>query len=921
MSTGADPIADADRWLAGAAIERSNVLFVIGIGAGHVLAALDRRGWRGRVIALELAGTTLAPPRPNVPVLVGPAYDGLDRAVLDVEPDVEHPVIVGDPALIATRRDDVVQASRLIVKAWFGARANQDARRRFAGPYLLNTLRNVPAVASEGDAASLVGAFPGVPAVVVAAGPSLDHVLDEIAAVRDRALVVAVDTATRPLLGAGIAPDLVVALDPSEVNATHLTDLPPCPETVLVAESSLDTHAIAAFRGRIVMFRVADHHPWPWLRSAGLDRHLLRAWGSVLTTAFDLTLQMGCDPIAFVGADLAFTAGRPYARGTTFEDEWRRAQAWRQSLEASWAERVAAWPETFDTGVHGVPVRTAPHLRAFRDWIVTEAGRAAGRTVVNATGDGILVGPAIQQRRLTDAMAQRPRLVPEVRARLAALRVTAQPVQPSPLPPPSEATERTWMAVTGVSADAIRDALQPPTPPADAVGPAPATPETPAVADDRDAAFLRELVAVSSVQIVTLTAPDHDLLGELRQRTTGLPAGEAVVIVDDLGLGQSAQVRRAVDALLCERDDLRLDYRRFVDHASRLTVLYGDAAQRTPPPSEADADKWTPDHRAIAERLTPHLARVLQPRSAIDLGCGAGYWLEALKAHGVADVHGLSARNTALDALPPATRRYDACLCLEVAQGLPPSGQDALIARCTDFSDTVVFASRQPGAPGASPHARPLPYWAAKFWRHGYVLDDRVRQDIELHTPFPVSIYDVLLVFRRVATPPASGEAPSEAFRTMGDLALAMASRLHDLYTQKIWWAVAAIDLETAAAETVEAPAPQLVSWVVPASRWLPGVEGGRVLRLRSDAARWYVSHPSATIRILEDGVPLPELPLASLGAASGGGWARWRDELHLRVSDGGDPRTNGRAYALVVPTHVAWAERQSFARALAHGF
>ncbi len=249
MPAGASA-ADPARWLDGADIDRSAVLFVIGLGDGGLLTALARRGWRGKVVALEPSGTSSQTPSPDLTILRGPDYQGLDDVVRAFEPDCEQPVVVGDPAVLRASRDEAVRVSRLVVRAWFGARANQEARRKYAGPYLLNTLRNLPTIAAEGDAATLVRLFPGRPALLVAAGPSLDANLPAIAAHRDRVVLIAVDTALRPLLAAGLAPDLVVALDPSDVNASHLVDLPLCPRTWLVAEGSLDSGAFRHFAGR-----------------------------------------------------------------------------------------------------------------------------------------------------------------------------------------------------------------------------------------------------------------------------------------------------------------------------------------------------------------------------------------------------------------------------------------------------------------------------------------------------------------------------------------------------------------------------------------------------------------------------------------------------------------------------------------------
>ncbi len=906
MSVVDDAVADADRWLAGAAIDRSAVLFVIGLGEGHLLGALERRGWRGRVIALEPGGTSPLAPSAALTILTGPDYTGLDQAVMALEPDCEQPVVVGDPAVMRGCRDEAVRVSRLVVRAWFGARANQEARRKYAGPYLLNTLRNLPAIAASEDAGLLVDAFVGLPAVLVAAGPSLDVNLPEIVAHRDKVVLIAVDTALRPLLTAGVPPDVVVALDPSDANASHLVDLPACPRTWLVGEGSLDPVAFDHFAGRTCVFRVADHHPWPWLRGLGLDHHPLRAWGSVLTTAFDLALQMGCDPIVFTGADLAFSGGRPYARGTTFEEEWRRARAWGDALETSWAQRVAAWPETVEPGVAGTPARTAPHLCAFRDWIAAEAARASGRTVVNATGAGILAGPAIRQATLPEALRGRAPLAVSAADLLRQRQGSRERRDRQVLPPVPDDVRRDWQTFAGVTVEAIDDALRPAAPlGASAVvapGDLPATSPEP----DTDERYLQELAGTMSVRRHRLTSPDQDLLGELRALTDGLRASDAVVVVDDVGVGAGAHVRQAVDALLCERPDLWLEYRRFVDHASRLTILRGGASRRTVPAHEADRAKWDPAHEAVAFELVPLLARQLGSRSVLDLGCGAGYWLRAFEAAGVTDVQGVTARTTPLGALPDPGRRFDLCLCLEVAQQLAPADQDALIGACTRASDVVVFSSRLPGAPGSSPHDRPLQYWAERFWRHGYVLDDTLRQVLERRADIPRSVFDVMVTFRRVREASAAA-AEDGAEVSLRALALASAARLNDLYTQKIWWAVAALDRERSA--QIETPQPEDQPWRIPASRLLTAPDGARVFRFRTGAARWCVTHPASTLRVLEDGRALPSLDAGTPPNRPGGGWTRWRDEIRLWASDGSDPRTNRRHYSLHLPPHVAWAE------------
>ena len=325
-----DPIAAVWEWLQAALTDAPvpRVLAVIGFGDGALLDTLDRHAPQTRVLALEpdpvSAGKFLARPKRDgwhgtgrLLYLAGPDYVGADEAWRIFPTGVIDPPVLTFRASPTSAGADL-EAARVLEKILFGVRANDVARRRFAPRYLINSLRNVPAMMAGADVRVLSGACTGVPAVIAAAGPSLDAVVDDLGRFADRALLIAADTALRPLLAAGVSPQLVVGLDPSATNARHLLSLPECRDTWLVSESALDRQAAAAFEGRTFWFRAANHHPWPWFNEFGLDIGRLDVWGSVLTGAFELACLAGCDPIVIVGADLSYTGGRPYARGTTY---------------------------------------------------------------------------------------------------------------------------------------------------------------------------------------------------------------------------------------------------------------------------------------------------------------------------------------------------------------------------------------------------------------------------------------------------------------------------------------------------------------------------------------------------------------------------------------------------------------------------
>ena len=421
IHSGRQPVAEAEQFIEAAlgAVPGGApaVVFVICPGLGYVIEAIGRRAPSTKVIAIEpfpaLARAMLARrdwrdwlESGRLTMLVGPDYRGAAEVGRLISPQViASTSIVELPVMRRECPDDSARARAIARRILDGAQLNAEARRAFAGRYLLNTLRNLPAIAEEGDVAALRGAFAGVPAIVVAAGPSLDTNIPYLKSLQGRAVIIAVDTTLRPLRAAGIQPHIVVAVDPSEMNARHMLGLDDTDGSWLVSEGSIDPRVFPQFAGHVFSFKVSNHQPWAWLRTHGFDRGTLRAWGSVLTTAFDLALDMGCDPVVFAGADLAYPGGVHYCRGTMNEDPRNhfasaevRAHGFTEALRHH--QRVTC----VETDVHGQPIESTPQFVQFRDWLVSRAEEAvqeaAGRRILNATGAGILHGAGVVQASL-----------------------------------------------------------------------------------------------------------------------------------------------------------------------------------------------------------------------------------------------------------------------------------------------------------------------------------------------------------------------------------------------------------------------------------------------------------------------------------------------------------------------------------------
>jgi len=412
----ADPDAEARLQLAVTA--GAAHVFLIGGGVGHLLDAIEDAQSAAGVLILEpdpaIAALMLARRdwrawlrSGRLRLLVGPDYIGTSAVARHVR---GTPAILVNDALAAHRPDAVARANAVAERIQAEAAANADARRQFAGRYLLQSLRNVPVIEREADIASLDRACVARPAVIAAAGPSLDRALATLAEYQHRVVVIAVDTALRPLLAAGVRPHLVVAVDPNELNGRHLVGIADTDGIWLAAEGSLHPAVFESFAGRTFIFQVSNHQPWPWLARAGVARGSLRAWGSVVTSALDLALRMGCNPIVFIGHDCAYTGGRPYCDNTTFHETWRAylmetfGEVTPEGIREQEGYMLYGRSLVAATDINGDRVQTTGHLVAFRDWIAEQTTVTRDRTFINATGAGLLHGPRIAQMPLDAAL-------------------------------------------------------------------------------------------------------------------------------------------------------------------------------------------------------------------------------------------------------------------------------------------------------------------------------------------------------------------------------------------------------------------------------------------------------------------------------------------------------------------------------------
>lgn len=229
--------------------------------------------------------------------------------------------------------------------------------------------------------------FSGTPAIVVSAGPSLSRNLDVLATVKDRAVICAVQTAIKPLMQKGIAPDFVTSLDFHEMSRKFFENAGDLSTVHLVAEPKATWHVIDNYPGPVSLLDNA------WARLLIGDelgaRGGLPAGATVAHLAFYLAVYLGCDPIIFVGQDLAFTGHVFYVPGVEMHQAWRSETNRFHSLEHLEWERIARNRPILRKvpGQDGRELYTDDLLFTYLEQFEKDIA-ATGRRVINASEGG-----------------------------------------------------------------------------------------------------------------------------------------------------------------------------------------------------------------------------------------------------------------------------------------------------------------------------------------------------------------------------------------------------------------------------------------------------------------------------------------------------------------------------------------------------
>ncbi|HDQ14958.1 MAG TPA: DUF115 domain-containing protein [Sediminispirochaeta sp.] len=392
-----DPAREAVRFIDGVCGAGPGLGIFLGFGLGYQVQEFRRRFPEAPVLIVEESESLfrLALEARDLEACFGPGVSLLlsspSSAVTSIVADKLQPNYYLLPlSALVERHGDYYQRVEAHIEAAFSRlKVNKATLKRFGQRWVKNLASNIVVIKKSGDVAAWRDAYSGIPALVTAAGPSLEESLDQIQEIQHRAVIVATDTSARALIERGVQPDFIIVVDPQYWNSRHLDGLE-LKDSILISESASYPSVFKASY-RAVFLSGSVFPLGNYLEGGSTGRYKLGAGGSVATSAWDFARLTRADPIIMAGSDLGFPEKRIHFRGSYFEQRLLAFCHRTKPYEDFMHDYLHSGAPFYSRDYRGKPLLTDQRMAVYRQWFEEQLARHNGANTYCLSDRGLRV--------------------------------------------------------------------------------------------------------------------------------------------------------------------------------------------------------------------------------------------------------------------------------------------------------------------------------------------------------------------------------------------------------------------------------------------------------------------------------------------------------------------------------------------------
>lgn len=208
-------------------------------------------------------------------------------------------------------------------------------------------------------------------AFIVSAGPSLDKNVDELKKIQGRAMIMAVDTALKPLLKKGIVPDIIASVDPHKPLSLFESD--GFAELPMLVDINYNSEISKMHTGKRFYAWSGESFIKELFKNEFSRLDIIESGGSVACNLLSLAIRSGFKTIVLVGQDLSYPEGKGHSK-LSYDNE--------NNIDL----KKKKYYEVED--IYGGKIYTENNMNAYRKWFEGTISRYTDIEFIDATEGG-----------------------------------------------------------------------------------------------------------------------------------------------------------------------------------------------------------------------------------------------------------------------------------------------------------------------------------------------------------------------------------------------------------------------------------------------------------------------------------------------------------------------------------------------------
>ncbi len=231
---------------------------------------------------------------------------------------------------------------------------NRNTNIYFSKIWFEATISDLKHLSKSKNIVNMKNVYSGKPAVIVSAGPSLSKNISQLKQFEDKAVIFTGGRTWRTLIEEGVKADFLSIVDAHELSYELVDEVINKEEVTLVHSEILPNKVLELHKGNRIFYPYA-----PWINDIVESPNYAFTHSSVAHTCTKLAMYMGCNPIIFLGQDLAYTDDKVHAENAEFVQE--------KYKDKEDITKVADSFSPYVEDIYGNKIRTSMTLSLFRE--------------------------------------------------------------------------------------------------------------------------------------------------------------------------------------------------------------------------------------------------------------------------------------------------------------------------------------------------------------------------------------------------------------------------------------------------------------------------------------------------------------------------------------------------------------------------